>query len=107
MSSQPPDPQTAGLTSAQVVAWFGEPRYSVADLQRAYAEGRASVTPPTLDSRVVEAFDLLGGMWSWSEENGYFATGNTWPLMAGRLLREVVGRPAQQPAARLTSEGPR
>lgn len=49
------------------------------------------------DERVVEAFDLLGGMWSWSEENGYFATGNTWPLQAGRLLREVVGRPAKSP----------
>ena len=48
-----------------------------------------------IDPRVVEAFDVLGAMWSWSEDNGYFATGSGAVLAAGRLLKEVVGRPAQ------------
>jgi hypothetical protein len=56
-----------------------------------------------VDPRVEEAFDLLGGMWSWSEANDYLATGTTWYLRAGRILREVVGRPAKPPAA-LASE---
>ena len=52
-----------------------------------------------VDPRVELAFDLLGGMWSWSEDNDFLATGNTWYLQAGRLLREVVGRPARSPYA--------
>lgn len=48
--------------------------------------------------KVAEAYDNLGGMWSWND--AYLdnqATQHLWITRAGRLLREVVGRPAQQP----------
>lgn len=50
MSAQPLSPRpddglrrALTLTTEQALAWFGEPRYSVTDLQRAYAEGAAAV----------------------------------------------------------------
>jgi hypothetical protein len=53
--------------------------------------------------RVAEAFDLLGGMWSWYDPSilepgkpGGLPV-NTWWVRAGHILREVVGRPAKPP----------
>lgn len=66
--------------------------------------GVAFPCPVVRLAKVAEAYDLLGGMWSWSEENGYFETGNTWPLLAGRVLKEVVGRPAKPPERKLNGE---
>lgn len=82
---------------------------SVHMLDRLYRAALATpAQPEPLDPRIVEAFDVLGAMWSWSEANGYFDTGSGAVLAAARLLREVVGRPAQPPAALLpTTTEPR
>lgn len=44
------------------------------------------------------ALDALGGMWSWND--AYLddpQNAHLWAVIAGRILRELVGRPARQP----------
>jgi hypothetical protein len=55
------------------------------------------VSEPTvaeLRQVIEDALDLLGGMWSWSEDNGYFLSQTGWVGMTAHLLRDAAGRPA-------------
>ena len=64
-------------------------------MARALAESEERVK--VLEAAVGDALDLLGGMWSWSEVNGFFLTQTGWIGNAGHVLRAAAGRPAREP----------
>ncbi len=80
------EPQTAApLSVEEVIAEFGKPRYSITDLQRAYAQGHEAATsaPSGLDAGLREAALALA-----DATDDYLDTGrspSTWATDRSRL----------------------
>ena len=61
--------------------------------------------PASQTEALSRALDNLGGMWSWND--AYLddqANAHLWITQAGRILRHLVGRPAQRPGSAVVVE---